>query len=201
MRSAAPTPTHRQPLRRTSGVLFAGALALTLTATPALSVVADAAPDAPTNATTDPAAGVDRVTGPLPVTAGSYPFGAADHQMLPQDLAAIGYVEEEYLVSGLSNVYTWPETGPAEVITPDAPYTTRILVRRPADPDYRHLGGGRKPARRAVAAVRAQPDLDAGGRRRWPLQRRGVAGLYCQLSDLGPGCRTRVGAHGALMRH
>ena len=135
MRSAAPTPTHRRPLRRTSGVLFAGALALTLTATPALSVVADAAPDAPTNATTDPAAGLDRVTGPLPVTAGSYPFGAADHQMLPQDLAAIGYVEEEYLVSGLSNVYTWPETGPAEVITPDAPYTTRVLVRRPASSD------------------------------------------------------------------
>ena len=30
---------------------------------------------------------VPQVTGPLPVTATSYPFGAADHQLVPQDLA------------------------------------------------------------------------------------------------------------------
>jgi hypothetical protein len=74
-----------------------------------------------------------RVTGPLPVSASSYPFGAADHQLVPQDLAKSGYVEEEYLVSGQANVYDWPETGPAVVRTADAPYTTRILVRRPAE--------------------------------------------------------------------
>src|SRR5215216_3874181 len=72
------------------------------------------------------------VNGPLPVTADSYPFGAADHQLVPQDLAKAGYVEEEYLVSGKANVYDWPEPGPAVVRTADAPYTTRILVRRPA---------------------------------------------------------------------
>ena len=72
------------------------------------------------------------VTGPLPVTATSYPFGAADHTLVPEDLAKVGYVEEEYLVSGKANVYTWPAPGPAVVRTPDAPYTTRILVRRPA---------------------------------------------------------------------
>src|SRR4051812_14433996 len=72
------------------------------------------------------------VTGPLPVTAASYPFGAADHTLVPEDLSKVGYVEEEYLVSGKANVYTWPAPGPAVVRTPDAPYTTRILVRRPA---------------------------------------------------------------------
>jgi hypothetical protein len=72
------------------------------------------------------------VTGPLPVTATSYPFGAADHTLVPEDLSEVGYVEEEYLVSGKANVYTWPAPGPAVVRTPDAPYTTRILVRRPA---------------------------------------------------------------------
>jgi hypothetical protein len=80
-----------------------------------------------------------QVTGPLPVSADSYPFGAADHQLVPQDLAKHGYVEEEYLVSGTANVYEWPAPGPAVVRTPDAPYTTRVLVRRPAK--HRHLSG------------------------------------------------------------
>ena len=82
-----------------------------------------------------PAAGATpqpRVTGPLPVSAASYPFGAADHQLVPQDLRRRGYVEEEYLVSGKANVYDWPAPGPAVVRTADAPYTTRMLVRRPA---------------------------------------------------------------------
>jgi hypothetical protein len=72
--------------------------------------------------------------GPLPVTADSYPFGAANHQLVPEDLRRQGYVEEEYLVSGKANVYDWPAGGPAVVRTPDAPYTTRVLVRRPANP-------------------------------------------------------------------
>jgi alpha/beta hydrolase family protein len=72
------------------------------------------------------------VTGPLAVTATSYPFGAADHTLVPEDLSKVGYVEDEYLVSGKANVYTWPAPGPAVVRTPDVPYTTRILVRRPA---------------------------------------------------------------------
>lgn len=74
---------------------------------------------------------VPNVVGPLAVTADSYPFGAADHQLVPQDLRRDGYVEEEYLVSGTANVYTWPAPGPAVVRTANAPYTTRVLVRRP----------------------------------------------------------------------
>src|SRR3954451_9153079 len=82
---------------------------------------------------------VPQVTGPLPVSATSYPFGAADHQLVPQNLARHGYVEEEYLVSGKANVYDWPQTGPAVVRTPGAPYTTRMLVRRPKS--MRHFSG------------------------------------------------------------
>jgi len=72
---------------------------------------------------------VPKVTGPLPVTATSYPFGAADHTMVPQNLKSLGYIEEEFLISGTSNVYDWP--GQASVRVANAPYTTRVLVRRP----------------------------------------------------------------------
>src|SRR4051794_7434374 len=82
---------------------------------------------------------IPQVTGPLPVSAASYPFGAADHQLVPQDLRRHGYVEEEYLVSGTANVYNWAKTGPASVRTPNAPYTTRMLVRRP--PNARRMSG------------------------------------------------------------
>jgi len=74
-----------------------------------------------------------RADGPLPVSAASYPFGAADHARTPSNLRAAGYVEEEFLFSGLANVYDWPKPGPAIVRTTGVPYTTRVLVRRPAD--------------------------------------------------------------------
>jgi hypothetical protein len=55
------------------------------------------------------------------------------------------YVEEEYFVSGLADIYTYNNPPvPGEVIiqpvnptfpqTEDVPYTTRIIVKRPADP-------------------------------------------------------------------
>ena len=77
---------------------------------------------------------VPTVTGPLPVSEASHPFGGAAYQWVPEDLSKDGYVEEEYFVSGLANVYDWPAAGPAVVRTPNAPYTTRILVRRPQSP-------------------------------------------------------------------
>lgn len=79
------------------------------------------------------------VTGPIPVTAESHPFHGSDYQRVPLDLSKFGYVEEEYFVSGKANVYEWPAPGPAVVRTPDVPYTTRILVRRPA---HRHRFSG-----------------------------------------------------------
>ena len=91
----------------------------------ALSLVASAPMTAATK--------VPGVRGPLPVTPTSYPFGAAGHTRVPQDLASLGYVEEEFLVAGTANVYDWPAPGPALVRTVGVPYVTRVLVRRPAN--------------------------------------------------------------------
>jgi hypothetical protein len=80
------------------------------------------------------AASIPAVNGPIPVTADSYPFGAAIRTNVPQDLSKLGYVEEEYLVSGFANVYDFDANGKVVVKTARAPYTTRMLVRRPASP-------------------------------------------------------------------
>lgn len=77
---------------------------------------------------------VPKVVGPVPRTADSYPLLAADKTMKPIDLQKRGYIEEEFFVSGLANVYDWGTDGALTVKTSNAPYTTRILVRRPKDP-------------------------------------------------------------------
>jgi hypothetical protein len=58
---------------------------------------------------------------------------AASRLLEPVDLRSAGYVEEEFFISGRANVYDWAADGGLTVRTPAAPYTTRILVRRPAD--------------------------------------------------------------------
>ena len=73
-----------------------------------------------------------KLSAPLPVSATSYPFLAADHQQAPTDLAKYGYVEEEYLVTGQARVFDWPDKAGPKVLA-KGPYTTRILVRRPKD--------------------------------------------------------------------
>ncbi len=121
--------------RRAGRSLLAAGLAASL-----IAAVTPAAAAAPTPTPQEDAGVTARapgplptdVTGPLPETRGSYAFGGAAHEEVPEDLAALGYVEEEMIVSGTSNVYSWPADAPAEVRTPDAPYTTRVLVRRPA---------------------------------------------------------------------
>jgi hypothetical protein len=89
-----------------------------------------------------PPARADRITPTprataLPVTATNRPFLGAATALQPVDLAARGYVESEYLVSGLAGVYDWAETGARQAARPrpsPVPYTTRLLLRRPADP-------------------------------------------------------------------
>ena len=76
---------------------------------------------------------VPRVTGPIPVTADSRPFMAAADSQTPLNLSAHGYVEEEFFISGMANVYDWDASGNVIVRTVDTPYTTRILMRRPID--------------------------------------------------------------------
>ncbi len=94
-------------------------------------VVACARPTA--TAVTTVVAALPVVHGPIPVTADSYPFNASDHDAEPIDLSSHGYLEQEYLVSGRANVYSWPALTTLTVDGSGA-YLTRILVRRPADP-------------------------------------------------------------------
>jgi hypothetical protein len=68
----------------------------------------------------------------VPATATSAPFLSAEKNLVPPDLAKAGYIEEEFIVGGFANVYDWQADGSITVKTPKAPYTTRILVRRPA---------------------------------------------------------------------
>ncbi|MDQ4488979.1 alpha/beta hydrolase domain-containing protein [Sinomonas sp. ASV486] len=92
---------------------------------------------------------------PLPITPDSLPFGTS---VLPSgtgiDLAACGYVEEEFLFSGTA--YEWAyndDLGLRPYRKAAHPYTTRVLVRRPAD------------AARASGAVQLEPlhpNLDRG---------------------------------------
>jgi hypothetical protein len=88
----------------------------------------------PTSAQTPNAVALPDVVGPIPVTADSYPLMASHTLQVIVDLPQAGYVEEEFFVSGRANVYDWAPDGRVAVKTPDAPYTTRIMLRRPADP-------------------------------------------------------------------
>ena len=75
-----------------------------------------------------------KVTGPVAVTADSRPFLASADGLPPIDLGRLGYLEQEFVVSGVANVYDWAADGSVNVKTPNAPYTTRILVRRSSNP-------------------------------------------------------------------
>jgi hypothetical protein len=114
--------------RRSISVLAAAAsVGLVLTVAPLPASAGPAAPSGgPPGAT---------VRGPIPGTVpgdrlspnieDTYPFFST-----PVDLAARGYVEEEFYLSGVAD--GWSTTG-ASVGT-DVPYTTRVVVRRPRSP-------------------------------------------------------------------
>ncbi len=77
-------------------------------------------------------------TPPLPTvraigdTASSHAMLASMHQQRPLDLAKLGYVETEWLVTGKARVFDWPQQQ-TPVVLGEGPYTTRMLVRRPRD--------------------------------------------------------------------
>lgn len=77
------------------------------------------------------------VIGPVPVNATpgadltrDYPFFATAPQF---DLAAAGYVEEEFFVQGAATRYQTPSMANAVAVSEGHPYKTRIVVRRPVD--------------------------------------------------------------------
>lgn len=69
----------------------------------------------------------------------SGPIAGNPNDATPVDLAAFGYVEEEFFLEGIASAYTSVEALNSDGIWTVAPadsaaYKTRILVRRPADP-------------------------------------------------------------------
>jgi hypothetical protein len=102
-----------------------------------VSVIAGAA--WPTPASAQPARSIVTVSPStaklIPTTDSSRPFGAARSMQRPISLEMYGYVEEEFLVSGTGSVYDWNPDGSIAVRRGGLPYTTRILVRRPAAAD------------------------------------------------------------------
>ncbi|MEO7774459.1 MAG: alpha/beta hydrolase domain-containing protein [Steroidobacteraceae bacterium] len=71
------------------------------------------------------------------MTPTSRPFLSARQSLQPVELATRGYVEEEFLLTGQASIYDWAPLdatdGPVRVRASNVPYTTRFLLRRPAD--------------------------------------------------------------------
>src|ERR1043166_7992089 len=80
-----------------------------------------------------PTVALPDVTGPIAVTAASFPLMTSSKLQTVIDLPKAGYIEEEFFISGRANVYDWGADGQAVVRTPNVPYRTRLLLRRPAD--------------------------------------------------------------------
>jgi hypothetical protein len=80
-------------------------------------------------------AAAPQVSGPVaapdvPGTAShNYIFFASNHE-----LAAHGYVEEEFFIKGTANTYKTGGTATAPILASNQPYYTRIVVRRPINP-------------------------------------------------------------------
>jgi hypothetical protein len=76
-----------------------------------------------------------KVTGPVPLTAKppdpshGYPFNPTF-----LNLAARGYVEEEFFLEGVANRYETPPLQTGRVTDGGHPYKTRVVVRRPVSP-------------------------------------------------------------------
>jgi hypothetical protein len=66
----------------------------------------------------------------VPVTEESKPFAAAAEAC---GFDKLGYAEDEYFMTGMANVYEEGADGKPQIIFRGAPYTTRLLVRRPKD--------------------------------------------------------------------
>ena len=76
-----------------------------------------------------------KVMGPIPATvppgdpSHNYPFFATN-----VDLAAYGYIEEEFFFEGFASRYNTPDQATGNVIDTGHPYRTRLVVRRPSSP-------------------------------------------------------------------
>lgn len=112
----------------------------------------------------------------IPVTKDSFPFATATVACGFKD---IGYVEDEYFMSGTANVYTENMKAEPSVIYADAPYTTRLLIRRPEDVS-RFSGNVVIEVLNATAMV----DIDRMWMNSWPYFTRN-GDIYIGISSKG----------------
>jgi len=77
---------------------------------------------------------VPALQGPIPVTAHSHEWNSPYHQVIPTNIGAYGYIDQEYFYSGIANVYNWDSIGPATLAGYSGPYQNRLIIFRPADP-------------------------------------------------------------------
>lgn len=109
------TPTIRRVLAPATA---ASVLAVALTTAPPLARAATPIP-------------IPTVAGPVAVVTPGDPSRNYTFLATPLDLAARGYVEEEYFLSGTACRYTGVGLGTATIAACGFPYRTRIVVRRP----------------------------------------------------------------------
>lgn len=117
-------PSKRIVAALASSLIIGAAAGLSLTAQPP-SAHAQAAFKLANPTVTGPIA----ARGPLGSAAHDYPWGATMH-----NLAAVGYIEEEYFFEGTATRFNTPNGQPASVADAGHKYKTRMLVRRPSDP-------------------------------------------------------------------
>jgi hypothetical protein len=137
--ATSPDPSGAESASTTSPVTSAPTTvaATAPSASTTTAVVTSTTTNTATTSTTGPrrpAIGAATLEGPI--TTGALSPPAAPR---PVDLAAIGYVEEEYFASGTATAYAaageiTPEGNWAVSPTSTAPYRTRFVLRRPADP-------------------------------------------------------------------
>ena len=72
----------------------------------------------------------------VPETGDSHILGGSRRMIEPIDLDAYDYIEEEYIIRGTANVYHWTDNERyPHIIFSGAPYCSRIIVRKPKDPE------------------------------------------------------------------
>ncbi len=125
-----PSITHRR-IRNALALAAASAMMGSLWAVPA------SADDPDENANSDnpilnSLSMIPEVQGPIVEDDTTHMFSSMKRARVPFDVADYGYVEEEYFLSGTSNVYD-DISGSVAVVTEDVPYVNRIIVRRPAN--------------------------------------------------------------------
>jgi hypothetical protein len=133
-----PFATPRRRVVVATATLIVAAAAVTFGATAAAAVPGDDDRASTESVTTSPGAGPATITGPIASTATP---GDPSHNYVfystPMDLKRVGYVEQEFFISGTATRFssnpTVDQQGQVATSMGTTPYTTRIVVRRPAN--------------------------------------------------------------------